>query len=83
MQSKRKGNTVVTHAVHDNLNDIEFVVGPASFTFSLPPEGSAIFRQAALHGFVQKISDRAAIGRDPETGASASPELAPQREKAD
>lgn len=33
-----------------------------------------VAQQAMIHGLVQKISDRAAIGRDPETGASASPE---------
>jgi hypothetical protein len=29
---------------------------------------------AMIHGVIQKVSDRAAIGRDPETGASATPE---------
>lgn len=31
-------------------------------------------RRAVIHGVIQRISDRAAIGRDPETGASATPQ---------
>lgn len=48
----------------------------------LSPE---ILRIAAIHGLKQKISDRAAIGRDPETGASATPEekFAAMRETAE
>ncbi len=98
MQSKRKGNTVVTHAVADNV--ITFAVGPQSFDVdaALVAFGEANGeRQAAwtdlhpngragiIHGIVQKVSDRAAIGRDPETGASASPEekFAAMKECAD
>lgn len=31
-------------------------------------------RHAAIHGMIQRISDAAAISRNPETGAAASPE---------
>lgn len=34
----------------------------------------AILEQAVLHGLKQKLVDAAAIGRDPETGRSATPE---------
>lgn len=37
----------------------------------LPQE---IIHQAVIHGLKQKISDRAAIARDPETGRSATPQ---------
>ncbi len=73
MQSKRKSNTVVTHELVGN-SAIKFTVGTSEFLFTLPERGTANHDAAAIHGFVQKISDRAAIGRDPETGASASPE---------
>jgi hypothetical protein len=84
MQSKRKQNSIVTHERLES-GAIRFTVGTQSFDFELPSEGSANYQQAALHGFVQKISDRAAIGRDPETGASATPEekFAAMKECAD
>lgn len=87
MQQRKNSNTVVTHIVADNI--ITFAVGPQSFvidaaliTFGeangerqaawtdLHPNG----RAGVIHGIVQKVSDRAAIGRDPETGLSATPE---------
>jgi hypothetical protein len=81
MQSKRKSNTVVTHEYSNVTHLLTFHVGEQKFDFdvgvaagpewlNLPMTGQC----AIIHGFVQKISDRAAIGRDPETGASATPE---------
>lgn len=76
MQSKRKQNSIVTHVLDVVLGRkvIRFTVGEQSF--EMPTEGLAedVVQSAFLHGLVQKISDRAAIGRDPETGASATPE---------
>lgn len=83
MESKRKSNSVITHAVAGAL--ITFNVGEQSFTFDAGAGGPEMFQTAAVHGFVQKISDRAAIGRDPETGTSATPEekFAAMKECAD
>src|SRR6267154_557863 len=81
MQSKRKQNAVVGHTVDDS-GKIEFKSEAGSFIVDmmvlsadvdfkmLPP----LIQRAAIHGVIQKVSDRAAIGRDPETGASATPE---------
>lgn len=72
MQSKRKRNTVVTHALAGSV--ITFTVGEQSFTLDIGNLTSDLGQQAMVHGVIQKVSDRAAIGRDPETGASATPE---------
>src|SRR5437899_11211028 len=85
MQSKRKSNSVITHTVHSG-GLVDFTVeGAGSFAFDIGKLSSDLMQQAAIHGVVQKISDRAAIGRDPETGASASPEekFAAMKECAD
>jgi len=92
MQSKRKQNAVVGHTVDDS-GKIEFKSEAGSFIVDmmvlsadvdfkmLPP----LIQRAAIHGVIQKVSDRAAIGRDPETGASATPEekFAAMKECAD
>lgn len=85
MQSKRKSNSVVSYVIAPDFSKITFSVGPQSFDFvvaSLNIENGA---RAICHGIVQKVSDRAAIGRDPETGASATPEekFAAMKECAD
>jgi hypothetical protein len=72
MQSKRKQNSVVGHALSGAI--ITFNVGEQSFEFDMSKVPTEATAKALIHGFVQKISDRAAIGRDPETGASATPE---------
>lgn len=94
MQSKRKTNGVIGHTVNGSV--ITFTVGVQSFEMDVArivDEGehgtwakmSENGQFAVLHGFVQKVSDRAAIGRDPETGASATPEekFAAMKECAD
>jgi hypothetical protein len=84
MQSKRKSNGIIGHTV-DATDKITFSVGEHSFVFDATSVSAETLRAATLHGFVQKISDRAAIGRDPETGASATPEekFAAMKECAD
>lgn len=72
MQSKRKSNTVVTHALAGSV--ITFTVGEQSFNVDVGHLNTDVAQMAMIHGVIQKVSDRAAIGRDPETGASATPE---------
>lgn len=76
---KTKANSVVTHAVSGSV--VTFTVLGVAETFSIDAatvagEGweflSANGRLALIHGIVQKVSDRAAIGRDPDTGKSAA-----------
>jgi hypothetical protein len=79
-----KSNSIITHTV--TPDGIVFTIaGAGSFTFD--PRGCTddVELSATTHGYVQKISDRAAIGRDPDTGKSASPaeKLAAMHECAD
>lgn len=73
MVTKPKSNSVLTHEVNDNavtFNVLE--VGTLRLDFS--KLNSAIIQRAAMHGMIQRISDAAAISRDPTTGQSATPE---------
>jgi hypothetical protein len=79
MQSKPKSNSVITHEVvgdpeMSEQNTIIFNVLGAGKTML---ETGRLSRQnlyrAAIHGMIQRISDAAAISRDPETGKPATP----------
>lgn len=73
MQTKAKTNSVVTHAVEGRV--ITFNVKDAgSFTLDLDACSQAVRDRAMLHGMIQRISDRAAISRDSETGRAATPQ---------
>jgi hypothetical protein len=74
MNERKKGNSVVTHRLTEDGKIAFSVVGAGEFVFDPAGCSDDTERSAALHGYVQKISDKAAIGRDPETGASATPE---------
>jgi hypothetical protein len=69
-----KSNQVVLFA--ENGGHLVFRVAgvDGSITLSVDSLSPETLRIAAIHGLKQKISDRAAIGRDSETGASATPE---------
>lgn len=77
-----KSNQVISCAVDRERMKMDFSVrGAGKFTFDIERAGntaganlSAVGLEAMIHGFRQKISDAAAIGRDPETGASATPQ---------
>lgn len=72
MQSKPKSNSVVTH--EQTENGITFhVLGAGSVAFDPTKAHQHNRIRAEAHGWIQRISDRAAIGRDPETGKSATP----------
>lgn len=74
MATDRKRNSVIGHSINEATGVITFeVVGAGSFSFDVTKAGEANAQKAAFHGYVQKISDKAAIGRDPDTGRSASP----------
>lgn len=67
-----KSNQVITTTVTGstitfNVRDTGQVVLDLS---TIHPD---VLQRAALHGMIQRISDRAAIGRNPETGKPASP----------
>src|SRR5262249_20740261 len=54
---------------------VEFSVkGAGTFVFDPASCSAAVRERARLHGFTQRLSDKAAKGRDDKTGASATPE---------
>ncbi len=74
MQSKAKSNSVVTHTLGEDGCTLTFkVLGAGEFTFDVLSAHANMQHRAAVHGFVQRISDAAAKSRDTETGKPASP----------
>lgn len=71
MNTKAKANSVITHQVGDNT--IMFnVLGVGEMILDMNAVHKDIVVRAAIHGMIQRISDAAAISRDPETGKPAS-----------
>lgn len=70
---KRKGNSVVTVSYADNLMHIE-VLGAGSIVFDKARASRECRAEAEDHGWEQRLRDAAAIGRDEDTGASATPQ---------
>lgn len=78
MQTKAKSNSVVTHRLLET-GELEFRVKMGAdqfqtFTFDRTKASAANRVHAELHGWIQRIADKAAILRDPETGLAATPE---------
>lgn len=72
MQTKPKANSVVTHSVADRT--ITFTVRDGgTFNLNLETVSDAVLDRAMIHGLIQRISDRAAISRNTETGKPATP----------
>jgi hypothetical protein len=66
-------NAVVTFTQHDDGTQT-YTVGGQSRTFDPAKTALEIQTHAMYHGFKQRISDKAALSRDPKTGKSATPE---------
>jgi len=67
-----KSNSVITHEIGDQR--ITFtVVGVGDMVMDLTKLNTAIIQRAAMHGMIQRISDAAAISRDPENGNPSTP----------
>ena len=80
MQTKPKANSIVTTTLADDGSAITWTVlkaGPdgadASMTLKFAACSEAVQRRAMVHGFSQRIMDKAAISRNPATGKAASP----------
>ena len=72
MSNERKA--VVGHEVDAASGVITFsVLGAGQFQFDPNACTEEVREAAMLHGFVQKLSDKAAIQRDAKTGRSATP----------
>lgn len=82
VQPTKKSNSVLTHSTDlaTGLINLE-VVGGGKLVFDAAAfAGKEAYgnltengKRAVLHGTIQRLSDRAAIGRDKTTGASATP----------
>lgn len=68
-----KSNQVIDTRLDGNV--LTFTVkSVGELAFDVTKAHAANRAQAEFHGWIQRISDAAAIGRDPKTGASASPQ---------
>lgn len=76
MQTKAKSNSVITHALEryeGGQTLIVFKVKDAGeIRLDMAKLNPAVIERAAIHGLIQRISDAAAISRNPETGLPAS-----------
>lgn len=81
MQIKPKVNSTITHTANADGTLTFTVIGAGSFNFDPFKCYEGIQHRAALHGFIQRISDGGALGRDPDTGLPASPEAKMARMK--
>lgn len=77
MNAKPKSNSVITHEVAKNDEGqilITFkVVGAGATTLNLGLVSQSNKDRATVHGFIQRISDAAALSRNPANGQPASP----------
>ena len=72
MNTKVKSNSVVTHEVNGNV--ITFNVREAgTFTVNMGALHADVLARAAVHGLIQRISDKAALGFNKEAGRYATP----------
>ena len=72
MNSKVKSNSVVTHSIEGGA--IKFTVRDAGeFTLDVTALHADIRARAAIHGLVQRISDKAALGFNKEANRYATP----------
>lgn len=74
MQSKPKSNSVITHTLAEDGRTLTFrVLNAGEFTFDVLSAHANMQHRAAVHGFIQRISDAAAKSRNPENGQPATP----------
>jgi len=73
--TKQKSNSVITTAVSEDQTRITFnVKGAGELVLDLTKMNAAILMRARTHGFIQKVSDRAAIPFNKETNQYATPQ---------
>lgn len=74
IMKKKRANSVVTHAHDADAQTITFAVaGEAALVLNLTQLSDEVAERAFVHGMVQRISDAAAMSRDPTTGKPATP----------
>lgn len=70
---KTKVNAVVTANWAGSVLTLA-VAGAGAVVFDMDAAGAVLVERAAMHGFEQRLRDRAAMSRDTKTGLSASPQ---------
>lgn len=73
MNEKTKSNAVVTATWTGSVLSLQ-VAGCGVVEFAMDAVSPVLIERAAMHGFEQRLRDRAAISRDTKTGLSASPQ---------
>lgn len=74
MQTKPKSNSIMTTVLSQDGNTITFkVAGAGECILDLTKLSEANRIRAIQHGMTQRISDGAALSRNPETGKPATP----------
>ena len=73
MQTKPKSNSTVTHHLRDDGCIVFTVLGAGEVILDPAKVNEPKTKRAALHGFIQRVSDGAAMSRNAETGKPASP----------
>lgn len=73
MNTKAKSNSVITHEQTDS-GLIFNVLGVGALTFDPTKAHKHNRVSAEAHGWIQRISDAAAISRNPDTGKPATPQ---------
>lgn len=71
--SHEVGETSVTFTVKDALQGEDGGKLPGTLVLDFNALSAEVRQQAMVHGLVQRVSDRAAISRDGDTGKSATP----------
>lgn len=74
METKQRSNAVVSTLVREGGVIVFGVKGAGTFEFDPKVVSTACRERALTHGFIQRISDGAAMSRNPENGAAATPE---------
>ena len=80
--AKEERQSIIQHVIMPSGVVAFTVAGAGTFTFDPAGCTDEVETQATLHGYVQKISDKAAIPRDSKTGASATSAQKFERMKA-
>lgn len=68
MQTKPKSNSVITHSIREDGVIVFSVVGIGDLEFNPTAASVECNRHAALHGWIQRISDGAAMERTDKEG---------------
>ena len=77
-----KMNSIIGTTINDDRSVTFNVKDAGAFTFHIGQVSAVCADRATLHGFIQRISDGAAMSRDQTTGLPATPEATFARMKS-